>query len=148
LDKLGLRQNTLIIFSGDNGTAAGYPSAVHGRMINGWKGSILEGGSRVPFALAELNPAGGKMDRAGDVPRNNNLAGTSDSARAVGPWKSGDTLPSMRAPDIAQKALEISAEIEPTGTEGVVVTQGGAARGYAIYLTDGKLAFAVRKTAI
>ena len=49
LEKLGLRQNTLVVFSGDNGTAAGYPSPVHGRMINGWKGSMLEGGSRVPF---------------------------------------------------------------------------------------------------
>jgi len=260
LDKLGLRQNTLILFSGDNGTAAGYPSAVHGRMINGWKGSMLEGGSRVPFiaswpavtpagkvlddivsfadpyatfadlagakppegfktdgqsfapqlrgepgtprewayvqlgahwyvrepgfkmndagrlfdmsdapfvetpvapaadtdqskaarqrlraALAELNPAGGKTDRGGEGPRNKKLADSSDSARAVGPWKSGDTLTSTRAPNIAQKALEISAEIEPTGTEGVVVTQGGAAHGYAIYLTNGKLAFAVRE---
>ena len=260
LDKLGLRQNTLILFSGDNGTAAGYPSPVHGRMINGWKGSMLEGGSRVPFiaswpavtpagkvlddivsfadpyatfaelagvkppegfktdgqsfapqlrgepgtprawayvqldghwyvrepgfkmneagnlfdmsdapfvetpvapaadtdqskaarqrlsaALAELNPAGGKTDRDGEGPRNNNRAGSSDSARAVGPWKSGDTLPSTRAPNIARKALEISAEIEPAGTEGVVVTQGGGARGYAIYLTKGKLAFAVRE---
>ena len=26
LEKLGLRQNTLIVFSGDNGTAAGYPA--------------------------------------------------------------------------------------------------------------------------
>jgi arylsulfatase A-like enzyme len=260
LDKLELRQKTLIIFSGDNGTAAGYPSPVRGRMINGWKGSMLEGGSRVPFiaswpavtpagkvlddivsfadpyatfaeladvtppegfktdgqsfapqlrgqpgmprawayvqlgahwyvreqgfkmneagnlfdmsdapfvetpvapaadtdqskaarqrlsaALAELNPAVGKTDRDGAGPPNNNRADSSDSARAVGPWKSGDTLPSTRAPNIAQKALEVSAEIEPTGTEGVVVTQGAAARGYAIYLTKGKLAFAVRE---
>ena len=41
--------------------------------------------------------------------------------------------------------MEISAEIEPAGTEGVIVTQGGAAHGYAIYLTQGKLAFAVRE---
>ncbi len=211
LERLGLRRNTLIVFSGDNGTAAGYPSPVHGRMINGWKGSMLEGGSRVPFiaswpavtpagkvlddivsfadpwatfaelagakppagfksdgqsfapqlrgepgtprawayvqlgahwyvrepgfkmneagklfdmsdapfvekpvtadadtdqskaarqrlsaALAELNPAGGKTDRDGEGRRNNNVAnvGTADSPRAVGPWKSGDTLPS------------------------------------------------------
>ena len=47
--------------------------------------------------------------------------------------------------DIAGKALEVSAEIEPAGTEGVIVTQGGAARGYAVYLTGGKLAFAIRE---
>src|SRR5581483_4318804 len=38
LDKLGLRQKTLLIFSGDNGTARGYPSTVHGRMLSGFKG--------------------------------------------------------------------------------------------------------------
>ena len=64
LDKLGLRQNTLVVFSGDNGTAAGYPSPVHGRMINGWKGSMLEGGSRVPFIASwpAVTPAGKVLD--------------------------------------------------------------------------------------
>jgi arylsulfatase A len=49
LDKLGLRKNTLIVFAGDNGTALTYPSTIGGRMPNGKKGSMLEGGSRVPF---------------------------------------------------------------------------------------------------
>jgi arylsulfatase A len=256
LERLGLRKNTLVVFSGDNGTAAGYPSAIHGRMVNGWKGSMLEGGSRVPFiaswpavtpagrvlddivsfadpyatfaelagvkppagfktdgqslasqlrgqpgtprawayvqlgahwyvrepgfklndagnlydmsdapfveklvapaadteaskaarkrlaaALAELNPAGGKTDggRGGANPAVPGQAG------AAGPRKSGDKLPPPQAPGIAGKSLEISAEVEPAGTEGVIVTQGGAARGYAVYLTHGKLAFAVRE---
>jgi len=49
LERLGLRQNTLIVFSGDNGTAAGYPSPVHGRMIHGWKGACWKAdhGSRL-----------------------------------------------------------------------------------------------------
>ena len=260
LEKLGLRQNTLIVFSGDNGTAAGYPSAVKGRMINGWKGSMLEGGSRVPFiaswpavtpagkvlndivsfadplvtfaeiagaklpdgvkvdgqsiapqlrgepgtprawayvqlgghwfvrepgfkmnetgalfdmsdapfvekpvapdadteqskaarqrltaALTELNPAAGKTDR-NEGGRKGRIAGNvAPTTRATGPWKSGDTLPGTDAPDVAGKALEISAEIDPAGTDGVIVTQGGAAHGYAVYLTGGKLAFAVRE---
>jgi len=66
-------------------------------------------------------------------------------SRAAGPWKSGDSLPNTQAPNIARKALEISAEIEPAGTEGIIVTQGGTGNGYAIYLADGKLAFAVRE---
>lgn len=258
LERLGLRQNTLVIFSGDNGTAAGRPSPVGGRMINGWKGSMLEGGSRVPFianwpgvtpkgkvsqdivsfadpyatfaeiagvqppadfktdghsiapqlrgeegkprdwayvqldghwfvrepgfklneagglfdmsdapfvekpiapesdtpqskaarkrltaVLEDLNPAGGKTDKGGQGPRRRQVA--RGSAAATGPWKSGDNLPGGQAPAIGGKALEITADIDPEGAEGVIVTQGGGARGYAIYLTKGKPAFTVRK---
>ena len=260
LERLGLRQNTLVIFSGDNGTAAGYPSPVRGRMVNGWKGSMLEGGSRVPFiaswpaatpkgkvsqdivsfadpyatfaeiagvqppadfktdghsiaaqlrgeqgkprdwayvqldghwfvrepgfklneagslfdmsdapfiekpvapendtaqskaarkrltaVLKDLNPAGGKTDKGGQGGgRNRQVA--RGSATATGPWKSGDALAGAKAPAIGGKALEITAEIDPEGSEGVVITQGGAARGYAVYLTKGKPAFTVRKS--
>lgn len=259
LERLGLRQDTLVIFSGDNGTAAGYPAPVQGRMVNGWKGSMLEGGSRVPLiaswpavtpkgkvlddivsfadpyatfaelaaakppegfktdgqsfaaqlrgepgtprpwafvqlgahwyvrepgfklneagklfdmadapfvekpidsandtqqskaarrrlsgVLAELNPAAGKKDRESDAPSNNRPI-ASGSATAVGPWKSGDRLTPEQSPSIARKPLEISAEIEAEGAEGVIVAQGGGARGYAIYLSKGKLAFAVRQ---
>ena len=49
LDKLGIRGRTLVMFSGDNGTASGYPSPLRGRMINGCKASMLEGGARVPL---------------------------------------------------------------------------------------------------
>ena len=60
LEKSGLRENTLIVFAGDNGTARFYPSTVHGRMINGVKGTMLEGGSRVPLIASwpAKTPAG------------------------------------------------------------------------------------------
>ncbi len=60
LEKLGLREKTLVVFSGDNGTAAGYPSPVHGRMVNGWKATMFEGGSRVPYIASwpGVTPAG------------------------------------------------------------------------------------------
>ncbi len=60
LEKLGLREKTLIIFSGDNGTALNNPSTIGGRMINGKKASMLEGGSRVPYIASwpGVTPAG------------------------------------------------------------------------------------------
>ncbi len=51
LDRLHLREKTLVIFAGDNGTArqAGDRSTLNGRSINGKKATMLEGGSRVPL---------------------------------------------------------------------------------------------------
>ena len=49
LEKLGLREKTLILFTADNGTALTFPNTIGGRMINGKKASMLEGGSRVPL---------------------------------------------------------------------------------------------------
>ncbi|MEO5803861.1 MAG: sulfatase-like hydrolase/transferase [Verrucomicrobiota bacterium] len=51
LDRLKLRENTLLIFVGDNGTAKGAfeRSPVNGKMISGHKGQMLEGGSLVPM---------------------------------------------------------------------------------------------------
>ncbi len=53
LDRLHLRENTVVIFTGDNGTARfGVKIAtVDGKPISGNKGSMLEGGSRVPLAV-------------------------------------------------------------------------------------------------
>ena len=48
IDRLSLRENTLIVFSGDNGTV-GQPNTIGGRKINGVKGTMLEGGARVPL---------------------------------------------------------------------------------------------------
>jgi arylsulfatase A len=60
VEKLGLREKTLILFSGDNGTALTYPSTIGGRMINGKKASMLEGGARVPLIASwpGVTPAG------------------------------------------------------------------------------------------
>jgi arylsulfatase A-like enzyme len=66
------------------------------------------------------------------------------NAASNGPWKSGDQLSRQDAPLIANQPLVISAEIEPAGTQGVIVAQGGNRHGYALFLSDGKLAFAVR----
>lgn len=51
LDHLHLREKTLVVFAGDNGTARfGVQAAtVNGKAISGQKGTMLEGGSRVPL---------------------------------------------------------------------------------------------------
>jgi len=49
LDRLHLREKTLIVFSGDNGTVGQFAAPIGGRMIEGHKGQMLEGGSRVPL---------------------------------------------------------------------------------------------------
>jgi arylsulfatase A len=56
LERLHLREKTLIVFSADNGTQGprggknySFPTSVNGRAISGHKGQMLEGGSRVPL---------------------------------------------------------------------------------------------------
>jgi arylsulfatase A len=47
LDKLNLREKTLVVLVGDNGNVD--PSTIHGRMVDGVKHELNEGGSRVPL---------------------------------------------------------------------------------------------------
>jgi len=78
--------------------------------------------------------------------RNGNRRGgevTSNTSR-TGPWKSGDVLTGQDSPDIAGKGFTVAAEIEGETKDGVVVAQGGNARGYALHIAEGKLVFSAR----
>jgi arylsulfatase A len=51
LEELGIRQDTLVIFLGDNGTGAGITSRFEGREIRGGKGQASQRGMRVPLIV-------------------------------------------------------------------------------------------------
>jgi arylsulfatase A len=73
LDRLKLRENTLIVFMGDNGSAKSNAedATIGGRRIEGEKGSMKEGGGLVPFLVSWPG-----VTLAGKV--NNNVADASD----------------------------------------------------------------------
>lgn len=54
LDRLKLREKTLVIFFGDNGTGNGRAdrATIGGRRLAGAKGSMLDGGGRVPMIVS------------------------------------------------------------------------------------------------
>ncbi len=49
LESLGLRENTLVIFTGDNGTDVPIVSMMNGRPVAGGKGKPTDAGTRVPL---------------------------------------------------------------------------------------------------
>ncbi len=49
VDELGLGERTLIMFTGDNGTDKPVVSMCNGRKVAGQKGSLTDGGTRVPL---------------------------------------------------------------------------------------------------
>lgn len=49
LDKVGARENTLVLFTGDNGTDVPVVSMMNGREVAGAKGKTTDGGTRVPL---------------------------------------------------------------------------------------------------
>ncbi len=66
VDKLGLTEETLILFTGDNGSPRGIRSRLGGRTIRGAKSKPIEAGMHVPFVarMPDTVPAG---ETSGDL---------------------------------------------------------------------------------
>jgi arylsulfatase len=58
--------------------------------------------------------------------------------------KQGDHLDRDDAPQVLNRGLRITANIDVQKPEGVIVAQGGTAQGYALFIDQGKLTFVVR----
>ena len=108
LDRLRLREKTVIVFVGDNGTANGPAkrATIGGRRLSGEKGSMLEGGALVPLivnwkgttAVGKVTPA--LTDSTDFLPTFAELAGASLPAgkvidgRSLAPqWRGQQTRP-------------------------------------------------------
>ena len=79
------------------------------------------------------------------APKKNAKAAASANTPAVSleNLKIGDTLSGGNAPQIAGRPLVITCEVETKARDGVIVAQGGANIGYALYLKDGHVVFAL-----
>jgi len=59
--------------------------------------------------------------------------------------KQGDVLPRQNAPVVKARDVIISAEILEHGDEGVIISQGGVAHGYTLYMKEKRVHFAIRR---
>lgn len=64
LDEVGVRENTLILFLGDNGTGKGITSMMGDRVVRGGKGMTTNAGTHVPFVASwpAVAPRGKVLD--------------------------------------------------------------------------------------
>jgi arylsulfatase A-like enzyme len=58
--------------------------------------------------------------------------------------KPGDAIRSAAAPNVAAKAFTLSCQVETELRNTVLIAQGGTVAGYALYLRDGRVVFAIR----
>ena len=62
LERLHLKENTLVIFTGDNGTATSIVSSFNGKPYVGGKGKTIDSGTHVPLIVYHPNTQTGKVN--------------------------------------------------------------------------------------
>ncbi|WP_338030244.1 sulfatase/phosphatase domain-containing protein [Fimbriiglobus ruber] len=71
-------------------------------------------------------------------------AATNAKPAALDKLAPGDTVRSAAGPQISGKALTVSCRVETDLRDTVIIAHGGSAAGYALYLKEGRVVFAVR----
>jgi arylsulfatase A-like enzyme len=92
---------------------------------------------------ANVLPLGGWRAPA---PKANGKKGGQFSKETRFNLKMGEHLERAQAPAIAGHGFTITARFDSKAPQGVIVAQGGTARGYTLFLQEGKLVFLVRTT--
>ncbi len=62
--------------------------------------------------------------------------------------KAGDRLDREDAPNVAHRGFTVTAKFVSDGKDGVIVAQGGSSQGFALFVRDGKLRFALRRAGV
>ena len=78
----------------------------------------------------------------GYVPNNKKAKG--GKAAPLDALKPGDELDSEAAPNVEKKPFTVACEVETSQRDAVIVAHGGLSVGYALYLKEGRVAFALR----
>ena len=117
-----------------NDLAANHPEKVKelSDAWNAWNATLVD---------PKWTPGGPRRNGNGNTTRRTEVT---SNASKTGPWKSGDELSTQDSPDVAGKGFTVSADIEGDAKDGVIVAQGGNARGYALHVAEGKVVFSVR----
>lgn len=97
-------------------------------------------------ARANVLPLGGwRAPTVNDKPRRGKNSEREANAKTHFDLKKGDRLGVDNSPSIANKGFTITAKFDATTPSGVLVAQGGSARGYVLLLDGGHLTFALRR---
>ncbi|RYG67026.1 DUF1501 domain-containing protein, partial [bacterium] len=96
-------------------------------------------------ARANVLPLGGWRGAEAKGKRGKgNQAGGALSTATHFELKANQRLTKTEAPAIAGREITVQAKFDAKGNDGVIVAQGGSNNGYTLYLSAGKLTFAVR----
>lgn len=131
LKRLGLDQNTIVIFASDNGhgPATGVPALLKaghnpGRPFRGYKGSLLEGGHRIPFIVRW--PGKVKANSVNDnlISLNSLMATCAQLVNKKLPVNAGEDSQSILPLLLQQNSLPALNTLVHAGVNGFAVRQG------------------------